>query len=344
MSQNKRERVEWIDTAKGFCILLVVLAHIAQYLNMNMPLQFTFSMFRMPLYFILSGLFFKKYEGFVGFFIRKVNKLIIPYTFWYLLLGVLTPVVVFHLFDIEMWYYTNFGVDAIKYIFSEEILCNPPIWFLSCLFIVNIIFYGITLINKKNDFIVLGILSFICGTCGLTCSYFHMDLPFYLDSSLTAVPFFYFGYWLRNKTDFLSNNINRKTSLAMGGGLIILFIVAAIFRLGVCQIMPNSYGDIGGILQLYPFGIIGSLMILSVSRLFGTIPVISYIGRYSVIVLCTHAILIQIAHTLAEVIIDSQMITCCLTVIFTILACVVTIPVCRRYLGYVTAQKDVINI
>ena len=77
-------RIEWIDLAKGICILLVVFYHVAICLHIDYPLSTQIASFRMPLYFILSGLFFKQYEGFVGFLKRKTNKLLIPFLFFLL--------------------------------------------------------------------------------------------------------------------------------------------------------------------------------------------------------------------------------------------------------------------
>lgn len=78
---HANNRVEWIDTAKGICILLVVLHHCSQ--MMHEPYLFSRDVltFRMPLYFILSGLFFKYYSPKV-FFVKKTNKLLAPYVFF----------------------------------------------------------------------------------------------------------------------------------------------------------------------------------------------------------------------------------------------------------------------
>lgn len=73
-------RVDWIDPAKGICILLVVLHHCSNMLRVPYPLIRDVMTFRMPLYFILSGLFFKQYRPKV-FVIKKTNKLLIPYVF-----------------------------------------------------------------------------------------------------------------------------------------------------------------------------------------------------------------------------------------------------------------------
>ena len=63
-----QKRIEFIDLAKGVCIILVVIGHCGA--PINIP---GFEIVRMPLYFILSGLFFKDYGGGYNFFIRKTK-------------------------------------------------------------------------------------------------------------------------------------------------------------------------------------------------------------------------------------------------------------------------------
>ena len=77
----EKQRIEYIDLAKGLCISLVVLYHIHCFeTTTETALQF----FRMPLYYFLSGIFFKEYGGLAIFSIKKVNKLIIPFLFFFL--------------------------------------------------------------------------------------------------------------------------------------------------------------------------------------------------------------------------------------------------------------------
>ena len=52
--QTDKKRIEYIDLAKGVCILLVVFAHIHPDLTRYSWGVF-FDSFRMPLYFFLSG-------------------------------------------------------------------------------------------------------------------------------------------------------------------------------------------------------------------------------------------------------------------------------------------------
>ena len=83
MEGNQSRRIDFVDLTKGVCIILVVIAHVGgafEQLDTNSML----SCFRMPLYFFISGVFFKSYEGLFGFILRKINKLIIPFLFFYL--------------------------------------------------------------------------------------------------------------------------------------------------------------------------------------------------------------------------------------------------------------------
>ena len=63
----EKNRIYWIDTAKGICILLVVINHAImithiEYIFGNINIENSLSSFRMPLYFTLSGIFFKRYR------------------------------------------------------------------------------------------------------------------------------------------------------------------------------------------------------------------------------------------------------------------------------------------
>lgn len=65
------KRIEYIDLMKGICIVLIIFIHC----GVTSPSERMNEMladFRVPLYFFLSGLFFKEYGGFIDFCIRKI--------------------------------------------------------------------------------------------------------------------------------------------------------------------------------------------------------------------------------------------------------------------------------
>ena len=79
-------RQQWVDTAKGVCILLVILYHIIEHFKPNTQLtqfdSFLYSI-RMPLYYTIAGLFVVVHN-IKGFLQKKLNRLIIPYIFFIL--------------------------------------------------------------------------------------------------------------------------------------------------------------------------------------------------------------------------------------------------------------------
>ena len=134
MRTSTGKRIEYIDLAKGLCILLVVFHHMASYYNWDYSLWVPIQSFRMPLYFLLSGLFFKEYRGFFDFFKRKTNKLLIPFLFFYLLTSVPLTMLVQQR---NLW-------DALIAFSIGWDFENGCIWFLFSLFEINIIFYIIS--------------------------------------------------------------------------------------------------------------------------------------------------------------------------------------------------------
>lgn len=191
----EKQRIEYIDLAKGLCISLVVLYHIHCFeTTTETSLQF----FRMPLYYFLSGIFFKEYGGLAIFSIKKVNKLIIPFLFFFLVAYAAGIVCHFlHFYErgiIEEPFHWNMIFDIFtKLRRGEDIGYNVPIWFLLSLFEANLLFYLLRT-RIKNDKILLavsfaiGILSVIAGL---------NKLPYCIDRTLIALPFFAVGYSLK---------------------------------------------------------------------------------------------------------------------------------------------------
>ena len=128
------KRIEYIDLAKGICILLVVLDHISgfgYFRNGDYPMNDIFEQTRMPLYFILSGLFFKDYAGGIKeFLLRKFNRILVPYLFF---------MIVYRLLVKAVYLLSGFSIGEIW----------APLWFLLCLFWMNGIFAAIYYLVKR---------------------------------------------------------------------------------------------------------------------------------------------------------------------------------------------------
>ena len=338
-----KKRIEWIDTAKGFCILFVILQHASLAVGCDYPLSREMITLRMPLYFLISGLFFKTYSGFFDFFIKKINKLVVPYIFWYVTLGVIIPVGVWEIFNFQITGYDFYGLSGVLFIFSEEVIVNAAIWFLWCLFLVNIIFYTLNIITQKDSKKLI-LLSFIIGGIGLMLSIFKIDIPYYLDTALSATPIFCFGWYLRKHTGFLELEYSTKKSILILVLIFVYFFLLHYASNGSLFWRLNYFGGYKGCLIVYPLGIIGTLAILSISRIVGLLSIVSYLGRYSIIVLCTHAYCINALTGILSNHLTNKPLILFLVFIITSFISIPVIALCKKYLPWFTAQKDLINV
>ena len=134
---NIKPRLKWVDTAKGICILLVILYHTTEHImDMSPAIRDMLRATRMPLYYTIAGLFvsIKSPQLFLN---KKINRLIIPFCF-FILLGNLVGYIksVIDKTDFTYFsplYYIITGDAAGKFI-------NSPVWFLFSLYDVYLIF------------------------------------------------------------------------------------------------------------------------------------------------------------------------------------------------------------
>ena len=331
------KRIEYIDLAKGICIMLVVLLHV--FGDMSGTVIKIMNLFRMPLYFVLSGLFFKQYEGFYSFLKKKTNKLLIPFLFTFILIvlpstlllswKMHTPIV-WHdwIFDINGK--LNLGIDG-------------TIWFLLCLFFMNIYFYLIFLLCRQNT-IGIVILSCLCGLAGYMLNSYNQYLFVWMDSALTALPFFMFGYMMRKYSTVLSEQFSRKDAVLFVASLCVLLAVYYYNEYvgkSVIGFARNDYNI--PLVSLYIGGIAGTMCVLLFSKFWRYLPVVSYVGRYSIVVLLTHLLyLFIIRNVLYQLSVnqDGRVDVNLLVFVVIIAVSLPTIKFCITYLPYWFAQKD----
>lgn len=325
---SSRSRIKFIDFAKGICIILVVVFHSS--IEVDIP---NFDALRMPLYFVLSGLFFKDYGGLKIFTEKKINKLIIPFVTFY-----------FVAFFIK--YYANLilpGRDAVELnqiltpLYSGEIV-NLPLWFLLSLFWCNIMYY---LIHSASKSVVVKCCMVLSATLlGVILCKYQIILPLYVRSSLIALPFFYMGILLGN-TSFLYPNKYDRYSL-----LIAVLFLGCAYAIYFCYdsdhapFMSIFYGTWeNNLILVYLNSLLMVLGVLMLCKTITWLPVISYMGRYSIMILVIH---ILILGNLAEVInlILGYAMGPEECLVYTLLLCWLLIPMMKKYLPYVTAQKD----
>ena len=327
-----KKRIKWIDLAKGICIALVALSHIAEFLSTDYPLAVQAKSFRMPLYFILSGLFFKEYDGFIGFLKRKTNKLLIPFVFFMLVTGFLPYFIQYKEFYKPISLFLNKGI----------IVMNEPIWFLMCLFEVNLLFYGIQWIASKISppkklYIVIGVSLFL-GIIGLILGARNIDLLFYVDTTLTSLPLFAFGWWLFRHSNFIKSPVNWIRDIAT-----ILACASIVYCFAEPVVWFSNAMPANKLWSVYLCGISGTIMVLLLSKILRYVPLISYWGRYSIIVLCTHCPVMTVTAALLYRF-EGGMTKLLLVFAITMIACTFLVYFLKKFMPHVTAQKDLIKV
>lgn len=292
-----------------------------------MPVQFC--LLRMPLYFLLSGLFFKDYGNLVIFIEKKLNKIFIPAIFFYTLGYIVWGIYRYSINVPNEGHYFDFVTNETGYY-------NGPIWFLFCLFNINILFCCFYVLFKGNKtFIALACA--LCGLIGYILSVNETRLILFFDVSLTSIPFFFCGWFLRN-TKLLYDNKNDNILVVISlCFLISIFFIddnITTFNVGFNW---NKYNDANPIL-FFLLSIATVVSTLLVLKKIKWLPFISYMGRYSLIVLGTHVILTLIAKQVGDRLSPVG------TLVLTYILCWFTIPLIKEYLPYFSAQKDCIKI
>jgi acyltransferase len=286
--ENEKRRLDWVDTAKGMGIILVVMQHTA--LDYNRVGTFINS-FHMPLFFFLSGFFFMpgKYSGFRSFASKKAGSLLLPYfifaalSYGYFLLR--------YSFGSAGYYKDlNLYQELAGILYSagtrEWMDFNLPLWFLTCLFVTEIMFYGMKRLFQSKIRLAgaLAVCSLIGYADGLWNPY---KLPWGIDVAFTAAAFFGAGHLLRDAVAVL---IAKP---------IWFRLLAAAVMLGVnigCTLEPVNlnmkrhglYYDF----YLSAFaGVAACLLLASVIR-WGPL---TYLGRNALLIMACHSPMLNIA-------------------------------------------------
>lgn len=320
-----KPRIEFIDLAKGVCIILVVLFH-AQILTPSTPLL---GALRMPLYFFLSGLFFKSYGGIINLSVKKLNKIIIPFFFFYLV-GEVAFVCIIHGFGepISQTYHHNPFLPL-----WEGAPHNYPIWFLVCLFWSNVTFAFLCNTFRKTPFLLTAVA--LLAICGIVMSNCGIEGPMWTGAMLTSLPFFCMGYFAR-RGPWLYGNWHPRLSLPIGIALILL-------ALGFSYLSDNSYLSlahnqvVGNAAMAYITSALVVPGVLLLCKGIGKLPVVSYLGRYSIIVLGLHMVLMSPIRVALRS--SDPMLCNVVSGISALLLCLIAIPVCIRLVPRFTAQK-----
>lgn len=151
-----KKRLDYIDIAKALGMLTIMWGHIA----VGKSVTFVYA-FHIPLFFILSGMVFtqNKYPDFKSFVKRRIQTLIIPY-------------IIYSFITWAIWamfsYVTHVKVESYWMPLLQTFIAqgsegylvhNVPLWFVSCLFVVELVYYWISKLPDVWNVIVCLLLA-----------------------------------------------------------------------------------------------------------------------------------------------------------------------------------------
>ena len=292
MTEIKPVRCYYLDLAKVITTILVILGHLY---SADSTVRLYLYGYHMPLFFLISGIF-HKYVGKINW--RHYSRTILWPILIFIILSVITNVLFSRsttLVDQLYTYFINIPLGKYKGI----------LWFLFALFWCKVFLdYICGTKNKLIPFVVWGSLLFIPKML-------EIRLPFLLSQGMMALPFYAFGYFMR---DFF---LTRKESVKWVIPFICCFALTVLitkFLQGRVSMVGVSFGHlydnplfkeaakgysaiavmllkIAEILLFYINGLIGSAMIITFSLLpFAKIKFISPLSKSLITVVGTQTI------------------------------------------------------
>ena len=297
---EKANRELWLDIAKCFCIILVVLSHTA----IRIPVvTFLGGMFFVPLFFIAAGYTYRnKGLKFCVFAADKAKRLLIPYLVSnVLLVGYFTVIGGFSKPALLGIFYSRSMLMAPGSSWNMGMMnsLNSPTWFLTCMFLVYCIYYVIDCrfadAWKRRKLILLAML------VGIVLGKFSpVLLPWSIENALFFLGFVEAGRmlkegglaWLRRNEWIYAN-------------FLIGFVIISYLN-GSVNVSINQFGN--SMIGYFLTGTAGSVLCMKAAELTEkylkilTKP-LSFVGRHTLSIMCWHLLAIEVIKKIAHILV-----------------------------------------
>lgn len=303
----EKKRLNYIDDAKAFAILLMIIGHLATY----KPVDVLIYGFHIPLFFIVSGLFFNPKRSFGENVSKGFKQLIVPYLCFELInlsIGWISPYLHPEHYKGGM---TGWGIVKAAllgillgqdYVTKISFLPFGPLWFLVALFFSRVIFAALSKLFKNKFF--LAVVATAVGI-GLYFGLSKNILPFKsagtnifsIRCAAMGLPFYASGYLMRG-IDF--TEIKYRPIIV---ALLVAFYVPSSLYNGLCGIDELMYGK--NMLLYYLNAVIGSMAVILFFSLVEMPEYVHNVGRNTLLILGLTAFPI-LAYKMVEVFILHQ--------------------------------------
>ena len=286
---NKKIRLDYVDIFRAIGIILMIIGHM----KIGRKCDHFIHAFHMPMFFIISGVFFNNTIDARTFIKKKLKTLIIPYFAF----GIL-----FYL----IWLIRHFNNISLKplinlfYINTEGLPIAGALWFLTALFFTEVLYYYIDKIKIGTLKNLLIICIAILGNVARIILPFR--LPWALDAAFVGIGLFHIGNLIKKNKDqrIIKNILNFKS---------VYFLI--LIPVNIVLIFSNEYvnmrcGIYGNIPLFWINAILSTIIGINISKklekeLNENIKYyITEIGKNSIVYLCLNQFVIKIVNTIEE--------------------------------------------
>lgn len=278
MENRKNGRLDYIDVARGFVIILMLIGHA----DPPTPLVKAIFGFHMPFFFILSGLLYNKEKwanlGIIKLIVSKFKAYILPY-FILTFLNLLINIPIESMKGIHGQALLDSTLSHIGWIFyswgAYDTLPNcTPLWFLPCMFLCCIFFY---LLQKIKSRFIQAIVCSVSVAIDyiLYLSIDEFQLPWHINVALIGTTFMYIGFKLK-ETEFIhkiSHGIPTTISMLVLGA----YCIATNDKIDLCQ---NTLGNV--VLLYIGAATISTAIIFVCFKYASNFSFIAYLGKNTI--------------------------------------------------------------
>ena len=303
-SGGKSNREAWLDIAKCFCIVMIVISHT----NIRIPVvTFLAGMFFIPLFFVSAGYTYRnKGEDFQTFVFDKAKRLLIPYVICnVLLVGYFTVTGGFSKPALLGMFYSRSMLMAPGSVWNMGLMncLNAPTWFLTCLFLVYCIYYVIDC--RFSDAMKRRKVILVAMAAGIVLAKISpVLLPWGLENALFFLGFVEAGRILKEG----GLTWLRKNEWIYANFLIGFVIISYLNVTGgnVVNVSINQYGR--SMIGYFLVGTTGSLLCMKAAELTEKylkvlVKPLAFVGRHTLLIMCWHLLAIEVVKKIWHVLV-----------------------------------------
>ena len=211
MEEKNVKRIAWIDVLKFLGIVAIYFWHLGE--GLGKSYEFIL-LYHVPLFFFVSGCTeaLQKQISFKDYLMKKVKMILIPF-FFFALLSMLV-VIIYEKCNIEL---IKLMLKQIVYGGIRNQIFAYSLWFLTCLFVMSLLFQLLKCLKKRSLIFCVGILLYVFTARFMPYKPNMVPIiPYNADCALYYIVYYCIGYCVFPKLQEFLEKAGKKRDIAVG--------------------------------------------------------------------------------------------------------------------------------